>query len=297
MSTFPPKPVRRLVLVPLGFVVCTLLVVAAPVLLAASAVVDLPSDRRMPTVRIVGLAVVWAFYDVLGLLGLLGLWLVSGAGLRMRSPRVQEAHYGLMRFWIGGVSLAARRLFRLRIRIEDPPERRAGPVLVFSRHAGPGNSLMLLGVLMLGYRRRPRIVMLEKLQFEPFFDVIGNRVPNRFIRHGPARRERSLQEIAELAAGMGPADAFVLFPEGRDFTPVLRRRAIASLRRHGHEDRAARERRGTEPGRAGPAALRRRRPAAGDTERAFGHEETLTARLPGRQVPRRISPEKLPRAG
>jgi len=194
----------------------------------------------LPTVRIVGLAVAWAFYDVLGLLGLLGLWLASGAGLGLRSVRVQEAHYGLMRFWIGGVSLAARRLFRLRIRIEDPPERRAGPVLVFSRHAGPGNSLMLLGVLMLGYQRRPRIVMLEKLQFEPFFDVIGNRVPNRFIRHDPARRERTLQEIAGLAAGMGQADAFVLFPEGKDFTPTLRRRAIASLRRRGHEDRAQR---------------------------------------------------------
>ncbi|HEY8202106.1 MAG TPA: 1-acyl-sn-glycerol-3-phosphate acyltransferase [Actinomycetota bacterium] len=240
MTKLPPKATRRLVLVPLGFAICVLVVVAAPVLLSVAAVVDLLSDRRFPTVRIVALAVAWAFYDVLGLLGLLVLWLGSGAGLRLGSARIQEAHYGLMRFWISGVSLAARRLFRLRIRIEDPPQRRAGPVLVFSRHAGPGNSLMLLGVLMLGFQRRPRIVMLEKLQFEPFFDIMGNRVPNRFIRHDPVRRERSLQEIAELAAGTGQADAFVLFPEGKDFTPMLRRRAIASLRRRGHEDQARR---------------------------------------------------------
>ncbi|MGH2690668.1 MAG: hypothetical protein ACRDKW_17940, partial [Actinomycetota bacterium] len=33
-------------------------------------------------------------------------------------------------------------------------------------------------------------------------------------------------------------DAFVLFPEGKDFTPRLRERAIASLRRRGHEEEA-----------------------------------------------------------
>lgn len=235
---FPPKLVRRLTLVPLGFVICTLLVVTAPVLFLVAAVVDLFSDRRMPTLRIVALAVAWALSDVLGLLALLGLWIVSGAGLLMRSPRIQNAHYAVMRFWLAGVSWAAGRLFRLRIRIEDSPERRLGPVLVFSRHAGPGNSLMLLGMLMRGFRRRPRVVMLEKLQLEPFFDVIGNRLPNRFIRHDPARRDRSLEEIAELAAGTGKADAFVLFPEGKDFTPLLRLRAIASLRRRGHEEEA-----------------------------------------------------------
>jgi hypothetical protein len=235
---FPPKPLRHVVLVPLGFVVCVLLVVGAPLWFLVAAAVDLFSDRRMPTLRIVAFAVAWALYDVMGLLALFGLWLASGMGLRLGSARMQGAHYGLMRFWIAGVSWAARRLFRLQIRMEDLPERRPGPVLVFSRHAGPGNSLMLVGVLMLGYQRRPRIVMLEKLQLEPFFDVIGNRVPNRFIRHDPARRERSLAEIAELAGGGGEADAFVLFPEGRDFTPTLRQRAIASLRRRGHEDEA-----------------------------------------------------------
>jgi hypothetical protein len=225
----------------LGFAVCLVLVAAAPATFLAAAAVDLFSDRRMPTLRIVALATAYALCDALGLAALGGLWLLSGAGVRLRSPRatrLRDAHYGVMRLWIGGVSWAARRLLRLQIRIEDPPDPRPGPVLVFSRHAGPGNSLMLVGVLMLGYDRRPRIVMLEKLQLEPFFDVIGNRLPNRFIRHDPARRERSLEEIAELAAGTGERDAFVLFPEGRDFTPRLRQRAIASLRRRGYEDQA-----------------------------------------------------------
>jgi len=76
--------------------------------------------------------------------------------------------------------------------------------------------------------------MLAKLQWEPLFDVIGNRLPNRFIRHDPTHRERYLQEIAELATGLGERDAFVLFPEGHNFTPEIRGRAIAHLRRGGH---------------------------------------------------------------
>jgi acyltransferase-like protein len=234
----PPKPVRRLLLAPLGFVICLLLVLASPLTLLVAAVADLLSDRRFPTVRLVAFATVYALYDAIGLLLLLVLWVLAGAGAAIRRPWMQRAHYAVFRFWIRGINRVARGLFRLRIRIEDRPEPRSGPILVFSRHAGPGNSLMLVGMLMLGYRRNPRIVMLEQLQFEPFFDVIGNRLPNRFIRHDPARRERTVAEIAELAAGTGERDAFVLFPEGKDFTPRLRERAIASLRRKGHEEEA-----------------------------------------------------------
>ena len=46
----------------------------------------------------------------------------------------------------------------------------------------------LIGTLIVGYRRRPRIVMLNKLQWEPLYDVMLNRVPNRFIKHDPRSR-------------------------------------------------------------------------------------------------------------
>lgn len=151
---------------------------------------------------------------------------------------MQEAHYRFMRWWLQGIDRAAESLFALRIRVEDPPEPKTGPVLVFSRHAGPGNSLMLLGMLMIAYGRRPRVVMLAKLQWEPFFDILGNRLPNRFIEHDPTRRDRIVRAIGELADGLGDRDALVLFPEGHDFTARLRLRAIAHLRKRGHLEAA-----------------------------------------------------------
>lgn len=133
-----------------------------------------------------------------------------------------------------------RRLFRLRIYIEDRPEPRPGPILVFSRHAGPGNSLLLIGTILVGFRRRPRVVMLAKLQWEPLFDIMLNRLPNRFIRHDPTRRDLYIKAIGDLASGLGEMDAFVLFPEGKDFTPRVRTRAIEHLRGKGHSSAAER---------------------------------------------------------
>jgi len=233
----PPKPIRRIVLAPAALVVAVALVLLSPVLAVAAVLVDLFAGRWR-TLRVVGFGAVYCVYEVAGLLALLGLWVRAGAGVRMRSPAIQDAHYRLMGWWLRGLRAMGLRLFRLQISIEDPPTPRPGPILVFSRHAGAGNSLMLVATLLLEYGRHPRVIMLEKLQWEPLFDTLLNRIPNRFIRHDASAREAQLAAIGALASGLGDRDAFVLFPEGRDFTPTLRQRAIDRLRTRGHHESA-----------------------------------------------------------
>ncbi len=224
---------------PLVLAISLVLIALAPALLLAAAVTDLVlSRRRWQTTRVVAFAEAYLCVEVAGLLALFGLWIASGFGATIRSERMQRAHYGLLRRLLAATNGAVRRLFRMKIWIEDRPERRPGPILVFSRHAGPGNSLMLVGTLMIGYRRSPRIVMLAKLQWEPLFDTMLNRLPNRFIQHDPRNRQRYVDMIGELASGLGDDDAFVLFPEGHDFTYVKRLRAIAHLRKRGYHDAA-----------------------------------------------------------
>ncbi|CAN5839618.1 lysophospholipid acyltransferase family protein [soil metagenome] len=238
MDRVPPRILRRLVLAPLVMVICLAWMAVSPILLLVALSYGLIFDRKLRAARIVAFATVYSFYEVVSIAALLGLWIASGAGLGMHTEGMQRIHFGYMRWWLKRISRAAGRFFKLRIAIEDPPARKEGPILVFSRHAGPGNSLMLVGTMMIGYRRLPRIVMLAKLQWDPFFDIIGNRLPNRFIRHDPSERSRSLAAIGELAAETKGQGAFVLFPEGRDFTHTLRTRAIAALRRKGHLEEA-----------------------------------------------------------
>lgn len=240
MDLLPPRIFRRLVLAPLALALCLVLLVLSPALLLVAAIVDLFLPGNWRTLRLTAFGVSYLALEVICLAGLFGLWIASGFGLRIRSPRMQEIHYSFMRWWLHTMDRIARKLFRIRIHIEDRPVPRPGPVLVFSRHAGPGNSLMLVGTILVGYKRRPRIVMLNKLQWEPTFDIMLNRVPNRFIKHDPQRREVQLEAIGELASGLGDQDAFVLFPEGKDFTPRVRRRAIEYLQRKGHSSAAER---------------------------------------------------------
>lgn len=234
----PPRIVRRLVVAPVVLIVCLALLAASPVWLVAALVFDMSSRHNLRATRAATFFLYYLVLEIGGVLYLTLLWLVSGAGLGVRSQIMQRAHFAFMRWWLARLYGAAERLFRLRIDVHDPPEPRRGPVLVFSRHAGPGNSLMLVATLMLQYRRLPRIVMLAKLQWDPLIDIVGNRLPNRFIRHGPAHSERSRQAVAELAADATDDSAFILFPEGRDFTDKLRLKAIDYLRSKGHSDRA-----------------------------------------------------------
>jgi hypothetical protein len=234
LDRLPPRIVRRLVLAPLAFALCLAIVVVSPVLLLAAALADLVLPGSWRTLRLVAFLVGYVALEVIGLLAMLGLWIVSGFGIWLRSPRIQAAHYWFMRWWLRTMDRIVRRLFRMRILIEDRPVPRPGPILVFCRHAGPGNSLLLIGTILVGYKRRPRIVMLAKLQWEPLYDVMLNRVPNRFIRHDPARRDLYIDAIGDLASGLGDEDAFVLFPEGKDFTPRVRLRAIDYLKGKGH---------------------------------------------------------------
>lgn len=237
----PPRIVRRLLLAPLTGIFAGAFVLASPLLLAVSVPVDLlTGPRRWRTVRVVAFSAVYCAYEVAGLTALAWLWAQAGVGTRLRAPGHQEQHYRLMEWWLEGLRSSSARLFHLRVEVETDAERRDGPILVFSRHGGAGNSLMLVATVMLEYQRHPRIIMLEKLQWEPMFDTLLHRVPNRFIRHGAATRDAQIAAIGELATGLGPHDAFVLFPEGHDFTHHRRARAIGHLRRQGHHEHAER---------------------------------------------------------
>ncbi|MFN2614409.1 MAG: hypothetical protein ABR552_06260, partial [Actinomycetota bacterium] len=240
LDRLPPRIIRRAVLAPLGFVLTLLVLGLSPVLLIVALLADLFLPGSWRTTRLAAFGAFYLALEAAGFIVMFALWVASGFGMFLSSGRMIDAHYGFMRWWLRSVDRAARRFFRLRVHIEDRPTPTAGPILVFCRHAGPGNSLLLIGTLLVGYRRHPRIVMLAKLQWEPLYDIMLNRLPNRFIRHDPSRRELYLDAITNLATGLGAHDAFVLFPEGKDFTPRVRRRAIDYLRGKGHHQAAER---------------------------------------------------------
>jgi 1-acyl-sn-glycerol-3-phosphate acyltransferase len=232
----PPRIVRRLVLAPLLLVITVALVVLLPGLVILATVASPLLPGRWRALRLLWFGLVWLAMESVALFACLALWVASGFGGRLGSEAWLDRHYALMRWWLAVVFRVATRTFRVRIEIEEPDltpaEARARltrPVIVLSRHAGPGDSFLLVHHLLSRYRRKPRIVMKAALQLDPGLDVVINRLPNAFV---PARRgsgSRVVREIERLAGGLGPAGALVIFPEGGNFTPRRRLRAIRLL--------------------------------------------------------------------
>ncbi len=243
IDLLPPIWVRRLVLGPAVVLLAGFVVTTLPIwlLVAVAASPLVPGRLRVP--RLVWITVVYLVWDAAALLCLLLLWIAAGFGWRIRSPGFQRAHYVLTGWFLTVLFWQARWALHLSIDVvgTDPDTAAPGrPEVVVCRHAGPGDSFILIHALVNWFDREPRIVLKDSLQWDPAVDVLLNRLPNRFIAPGRTPGAAIEDEIGALVTGLDHNDAFVIFPEGGNFTPRRRVRAIERLRSRGLADMAAR---------------------------------------------------------
>jgi 1-acyl-sn-glycerol-3-phosphate acyltransferase len=239
----PPSWIRRLIIGPAVVALAVILLTTLPIWLILAVAVSpfMPGHLRVP--RLIWLAIVYVIWDAAALVALAALWVASGFGWRIRSPGFQRAHYVLTGAFLRALFWIAKWSLHLVIDVvgTDPDTALPGrPEIVVSRHAGPGDSFVLIHSLVNWFAREPRIVLKATLQWDPAVDVLLNRLPNRFISPGHTGTQPLEQEVGQLAEGLDDNDAFVIFPEGGNFTPHRRVRAIARLRDRGLKDLAVR---------------------------------------------------------
>lgn len=256
----PPKWLRRIVLAPLIVIVAVFVMVLEPLwLVIALALTSLvPGRFRLP--RVVFLASVYLLWDALLVLALFVLWIASGFGWKLRTPGFVRAHYRLgsvalrVLFWVfGGVlrltivtagsgaasASAARADF-------DALFVPGKPVVVASRHGGPGDSFILIHTLLNQVARQPRIVMKDTLQWDPAVDILLNRLPMQFITPSGFGAKKTggghgvEEQIGRLATGLDDDDALVIFPEGGQVSAKRRTSRIQRLRKAGRVELAER---------------------------------------------------------
>ena len=233
---------RRMVLAPLLIALTVVLVAALPVLLPVAVVLSPVTHGRWRPVRLLVLVTLHLVLESLMLIELLGLWVASGFGLWIRRPYFERIHYDIVQAYLTIVFRVAERLLHLEIATQGPtPDAFPGhPLIVCCRHAGPGDSFILLYTLMTWYRREPRVVLKDTIAWDPAIDVLLSRLPSRFVSPGGDAGDRMERQVGDLARDLDEDDAFVIFPEGGNFTPARRQRAIDRLRKHGMESMATR---------------------------------------------------------
>jgi 1-acyl-sn-glycerol-3-phosphate acyltransferase len=235
---------RRAVTVPTVITLEILILILAPLLLVAAALVAAGTGSTRP-VRSTALIVAYAGIE----LSTLGRLLRSG----------EPDWNAVLRDVLISAYTAVRAILDVRLVLEDGSATReqlttGNGLLVLARHCGPGDSLLIAWLLVVHYRLRLRAVLKSALRLEPTLDMAGDHLPLCFVGHrGPRARRR----IHDLAAGMSPGEALLLFPEGANFSWPRWRRAVLSLSAIGAHGAAQRARGRTytlPPHRGGAAA-------------------------------------------
>lgn len=162
----------------------------------------LPLGLFAPTgVRAVLMVWAWLCIECAGL--------VAAAVMR---PSNVEGHYRLQRWWSARLWAALSGLYRLRVQVDG--ETGPGPFLLLVRHASTADTLLPAVLVANPQKRRLRYVLKDELRWDPCLGLVGERLPNAFVRRGQGDVDR----IAALARDMGQ-DGVVLWPEGTRFRP------------------------------------------------------------------------------
>jgi 1-acyl-sn-glycerol-3-phosphate acyltransferase len=234
----PPVWIRRVLIAPVALAVYVTVLLTMPAWLLIAAALSPFGSGRLRGLRVLWVIAVYLALEATALVVLFGLWVGSGFGLAIRRPWFQRAHYVLVGRFLAVLYRQAKSTLRLRIDVEgaDPDIAAPGrPELIFCRHAGPGDSFIITHALVNWYDREPRIVLKDTLQWDPAIDIVLNRLPNRFLskRSTHPGTMNAEEHIATLATGLDSDDVLLIFPEGGNFTPTRRTRAIERLRKLG----------------------------------------------------------------
>lgn len=209
MRGMPPLPIRRAVVAPVVLAVEVLLVLVSPLLLML-AVLASPLFGRWRPLRMLTIVLSFVVHHAGASVACLWLWVTSGFGRRLTTEPEQRAHYAVLRWFVAGIYAAIVRLAHVDVRVSESceaeevlstPQR---PVVVFARHAGEGDTLLVVEHLIGRYNRWPRVVMNEALRLDPLIDVLGHRLPNRFV---DPRGGDTEVEIAAMASDLDDRSA------------------------------------------------------------------------------------------
>jgi 1-acyl-sn-glycerol-3-phosphate acyltransferase len=173
--------------------------------------------RRKPWMAVRLLAMLWWFLvgELYGLLGLLGIWALSGG---RDGPRRRDRVYRLKRRWLGSHLAGIRALFGLRFEVEGLELAGPGPVLVMIRHASIIDNALPDAIVGRAHGLGFRFIIKRELQVLPTIDIGGRWVPTLFVRRASGDTAAELERMRALTVNMSSRDGLLIYPEGTRWT-------------------------------------------------------------------------------
>ena len=220
---------RRALTISSCVLIWLMLVAGFPLLLIIASLVDLARGQRWVITRCVLFFTFYFSCEVIGIMASFVIWLGSGTWAGEGRERFLDLNFALQRWWANALCRGAQRIFDISIEVEGTDELRDGPVVVFLRHASVADTLLPAVFIANPNGLKLRYVLKHELLLDPCLDIVGNRLPNSFVRRNSGDSFR----VVELMRELGPRDGVIIYPEGTRFTDAKRAIIIEQLERKG----------------------------------------------------------------
>jgi 1-acyl-sn-glycerol-3-phosphate acyltransferase len=210
---------RRVRGIAVEVIALALVTLLSPLLLIGGVAVDaaLWLRRRKPWMALRLLAMLWWFLvgELYGLLGLLGIWVLSAG---RDGPRRRDRVYRLKRRWLGSHLAGIRALFGLRFEVEGLELAGPGPVLVMIRHASIIDNALPDVIVGRAHGLGLRFIIKRELRILPTIDIGGRWVPTLFVRRASGDTAAELERMRAMTVNMTSHDGLLIYPEGTRWT-------------------------------------------------------------------------------
>lgn len=194
---------------------------ASPLLLLAALALDLARPRRLAALRAATMLLLYLLFEVLGLVGIIGLVLGGAA----RGDR--ERLFRFQRWWARALLGILLRVFGMRLEVEGLEAVAPGPILLFANHASIADPLLTATLVEGRCGIRLRYVAKRELVWDPCIDLVGQYLPYVFVRRGASDTTGDVARVQGLLVDLGPADGVLMLPEGTRLTARKRERLLA----------------------------------------------------------------------
>lgn len=213
--------------------VCAVLTLTFPIVFLVCALLDMKSKARWAYIRAICFIEGFLVMELLGItIGFL-IWIAEM--LRWDEERFQARNYRLQNWWGVTIAKIAIRLYGIRLEIEHPFESTNRPFILFIRHASFVDTFLPILLVSSKHNIRLKYVLKEELLWDPCLDIVGNRIPNVFVKRGSNDSLAQIEKIQSLAEYLTEDEGIVVYPEGTRFTQSKQARILERAKQAGTE--------------------------------------------------------------
>ena len=212
---------RRAVTLPLYALLTAAAWMALPLLVPIALIVDALYGRRWSTTRALLFFPFYLACECLGVAASLLLWVEYRLRPSVDRSKFLDRNFWLQQLWAAALFEGARRLFGFRVELENfeeaTRELAARPLVVFFRHASTVDTVLPAAYLSRAQGTRLRYVMKRELLWDPCLDIVGQRLPNIFLRRDSPDPQREVARRAPARPRSGPRRGRADLPRGHPF--------------------------------------------------------------------------------